>query len=80
MGGVVRGRGGNGMLNFEGASPNLSLFLLVWGVLELILENFEGDKRFNFDGISPSFPPLFLAGAVLGLILGILEGGGLSMT
>ena len=75
MGGVVRGRGGGRVLNFEGASLNLSLFLLVWGVLELILKNFEGDERFNFGGVFPSFPPFFLVGDVLELILEILEGG-----
>ena len=62
------------MHNFEGASPILSLFLLVWGVLELILKILEGDVRFNFVGVSPSSALLLLIGASLDLTLGIIEG------
>ena len=70
------------MYNFDGASPILSLFLLVWGVLELILKILEGDVRFNFVGVSPSSALLLLIEANLDLTLGIIEGewviGGLS--
>ena len=68
--GVFKGVGGNnGIHNFEGASPILSLFLLVWGVLKLILKCLEGDGVLNFDGVSPSFPPFFLVWGILELIL-----------
>ena len=67
-------RGNVGIHSFEGASPIMSLFLLVWGVLELILKLLEGDMRVDFVGVSPSSALLLLIGANLDLTLGIIEG------
>ena len=68
-------RGNVGVHSFEWASPIIFLFLLVWGVLELILKFLEGDMRFNFVGVSPSSALLQLDRADLGLTLGVIEGG-----
>ena len=63
------------MLSFKWDSPNLFLFLLVWGVLELILKSFEVNGVLNFDGVFPSFTPFFSVWGVFKLILEFLKGG-----
>ena len=66
--------GDNGIFNFEGAFPIISLFLLIWGVLEQILKIFEGDIWSNFVGVPPSSVPFSLAEAKPGLTSGIITG------
>ena len=66
--------GNNGIFNFEGAFPIISLFLLTWGVLEQILKIFEGDIWSNFVRVPPSSVPFSLAGANPNLTSGIITG------